>query len=214
MLRIGWGVGCCKMGFPVLGGYPKFRGVVLTSIFYHGKRAAIFSVTTWCIWQQQNQVQNQQLHHSIDQLSQVAAEWLAEFVAAQPTTPTRAIQISLIQWKTSPPNSFKVNYDGSVCSSSNCSGIGVVIRDHDGLVIASLAQNLSQAYKPVEIEAKAATRAIEFAAKVGVDRVVIKGDSNVVTEALRSKNAGLASYGLLIGDGKLVEEIFKIILFS
>ena len=94
--------------------------------------------------QQRNQVQNQQPHHSIDQLSRVAAEWLAEFVATQPTTPTRAVQISRIQRKTQPPNSFKVNYDGAACSSSNCSGIGVVIRDHDGLVIASLAQNLCE----------------------------------------------------------------------
>ena len=138
-------------------------GELLTWIFGHGKQAAISSVTAWCIWQQRNQVQNQQPHHSIDQLSRVAAEWLAEFVATQPTTPTRAVQISRIQRKTQPPNSFKVNYDGAACSSSNCSGIGVVIRDHDGLVIASLAQNLCEAYKPMEIEAMAATRAIEFA---------------------------------------------------
>nr|POE98354.1 hypothetical protein CFP56_44081 [Quercus suber] len=74
-------------------------------------------------------------------------------------------------------------------SSSNRSGIGIVVRDHEGLVIASLAQNVTQAYKPVEIEAIAAARAIEFAAEIGVDRVVLEGDSSVVTEALRSKKA-------------------------
>ena len=63
-----------------------------------------------------------------------------------------------------------------------------MIKDHDGSMIASLAQQLNQAYKPVEI---AATRAIdEFAEEVGVDKVLIEGDSSVVTEALRSKNIG------------------------
>ena len=36
----------------------------------------------------------------------------------------------------------------------------------------------------------AATRAIEFVEEVGVDSVLIEGDSSVVTEALRSKNIG------------------------
>ena len=74
-----------------------------------------------------------------------------------------------------PSNSFKINYDGAVCSNSNRSSIEIVIRDHDGSMIASLAQRLSQAYKPVEIEAMAATQAIEFAEEVGVDRVLIEG---------------------------------------
>ena len=159
-------------------------------------------------------MRNQLPHHPIDQLSRVAAEWLAEFVVAQPTTRIRTAQPSGIKWKTPPPSSFKVNYDGAVCTSSNCSSIGVVIRNHDGLVIASLAQNLSQAYKLVEIKAMAETRAIEFAAEVGVDRIVIEGDSSVVTEALRFNNARLASYGLLVEDAKLLEKSFSELSYS
>lgn len=60
----------------------------------------------------------------------------------------------------------------------------------------------------------AATRAIEFAAKVGVDRIVIKGDSSVVTEALRFNNARLASYGLLVEDAKLLEKSFLELSYS
>ena len=50
--------------------------------------------------------------------------------------------------------------------------------------------------------------------EVGVDRVVIEGDLSVVMEALRSKNAGLASYGLLIEDAKLVERKFSELSYS
>lgn len=103
-------------------------------------------------------MRNQQPHHSIDHLPQVTAEWLAEFNAAHPITQTRTAQSRLIQWKRPPPFYIKINYDGALSSSSNCSSIGIVIRDHEGLVIASLAQNLNQAYKLVEIEAMVATR--------------------------------------------------------
>lgn len=89
-----------------------------------------------------------------------------------------------------------------------------MIRDHGGLVIASLAQNLNQAYNPVEIEAMATTQGIEFAIEIGVDRVLIEGDSSVVMEALRSKNVGLASYDSLIEDAKLIERIFSELSYS
>ena len=58
------------------------------------------------------------------------------------------------------------------------------------LVIVSLAQRLKQAYKAVEIEAMAAICALEFAAEIGLDRVVVEGDSKIVTQALKTKDTG------------------------
>ena len=67
------------------------------------------------------------------------------------------------------------------------------------MVIASLTL-VNQAYSAVEIEAMAATHALEFALEVNIDRVVVKGDSKMVVQALMSKNSSLASYGLLVQD--------------
>ena len=69
-----------------------------------------------------------------------------------------------------------------------------VIQDQEGLVIVSLSQ-VNQAFSVVKIEAMAATRALEFALEVGIDRVVAKGDSKMVVQALMWKNSSLASYG-------------------
>lgn len=76
----------------------------------------------------------------------------------------------------------------------------MVIRNGEGLVIASLAQPLNQAFKAVEIEALDTTRALEFAADIGLDNVILEGDSKVVTQALETKDVGLAAYGLSIRD--------------
>ena len=57
-------------------------------------------------------------------------------------------------------------------------------------MIVSLAQRLKQAYKAVEIEAMAAICALEFAAEIGLDRVVVEGDSKIVTQALKTKDTG------------------------
>lgn len=66
------------------------------------------------------------------------------------------------------------------------------------MVITSLAQCLSRAYKAVKVEAMAAIRALEFAGEIGVDRIMVEGDSTIVTKALKTKDPGLASYGFLI----------------
>ena len=57
-------------------------------------------------------------------------------------------------------------------------------------MIVSLAQRLKQAYKAVEIEAMAAIRALEFAAEISLDRVVVEGDSKIVTQALKTEDTG------------------------
>ena len=57
-------------------------------------------------------------------------------------------------------------------------------------MIVSLAQRLKQAYKAVEIEAMAAICALEFAAEIGLDRIVVEGDSKIVTQALKTEDTG------------------------
>ena len=58
----------------------------------------------------------------------------------------------------------------------NKSGIGVIVGDNNGLVIASLLKQIRQAYSPKNIEALAACTAIQFASKIGLREVVLEGD--------------------------------------
>ena len=45
---------------------------------------------------------------------------------------------------TAPPNGFvKINFDGANAESSRMSGVGVVIQDSEGVVLASCAEKLN-----------------------------------------------------------------------
>ena len=83
-------------------------------------------------------------------------------------------------WTAPAPDSYKINYDGALSSAENKSGIGIVARDSHGEVIASLIQQLDQAYQPVEVEALAAIKAVEFGSELGLHNAIIEGDSVVV----------------------------------
>ena len=79
-------------------------------------------------------------------------------------------------------------------------GIGVVIRDNNGLVMASMSKLLPQQYTSLEIETLAASSALEFAAKLGFRQVTLETDSQVLSNALRHNSPYLFPLGLLIDD--------------
>ena len=95
-------------------------------------------------------------------------------------------------WTALAPDSYKINYDGALSIADNKSGIGIVVRDCHGEVIASLIQKLDQAYQPVEVKAMAASKAVEFGNELGLHRAIIEGDLEVVVKALTCKEFGLA----------------------
>lgn len=97
-----------------------------------------------------------------------------------------------VTWSPPPLDCFKINYDGTVFIQVNKSSICVIIRNNQELVIAALAQQLSQAYQAMEIEATDVVRALEFGLEVGVDRVLMEGDCKIVVKTLVEDNPSLA----------------------
>lgn len=119
-----------------------------------------------------------------------------------------------VSWSPPPLDLFKINYDGAVFAGQNRSGIGIVILDSQGLVIASLVQQVSQAYKLVEIEVMAATKALEFGLEMGLDKAVVEGDFATVFHALEKREACLAPFGLLVKDGLGFANSFSKLTYS
>ncbi|XP_023917796.1 uncharacterized protein LOC112029338 [Quercus suber] len=109
---------------------------------------------------------------------------------------------SSTHWRPPPFELFKINFDGAVFAHDKKSGIGVVIRDHQGLVIASCSKPVHQVLRSNDIEAKAAGWALSFALDVGVKRAVLEGDSLTVIKGLMEEESLLIPMGLLNEDAK------------
>ncbi|XP_075665465.1 uncharacterized protein LOC142635144 [Castanea sativa] len=162
-------------------------------------------MTAWMIWRQRNQVRLNQAACNVDQIAQQSKEMLAEYQACQTTRTT-----SLSDWQTRsrqrwivpPVDMAKINFDGAVFTGENKSGIGIVIRDRSGLVIASCSKKLQQAYSSAEVEALAAATALSFAADIGINKAILEGDSMEVITALSQEAPILSSIGPWIDDAK------------
>ena len=117
-------------------------------------------------------------------------------------------------WRPPPSELFKINFDGVVFPHDKKLGIGVVIRDHKGLVIASCSKLLHQELCNADIMAIAAGWALSFALEVGVKRVVLEGDSLTIIKGLMEEERLLVPLGLLIEDAKQLSQHFDELLYS
>ncbi|XP_065635620.1 uncharacterized protein LOC136070118 [Quercus suber] len=129
-------------------------------------------------------------------------------------TPVQRTHSSRTHWRPPPSELFKINFDGVVFPHDKKSSIGVVIRDHQGLVIASCSKLVHQELCSNDIEAKAAGWALSFALDVGVKRAVLEGDSLTVIKGLREEESLLIPMGLLIEDAKQLSQHFEELLYS
>ena len=105
---------------------------------------------------------------------------------------------------------MKINCDGATFKEQNKSGVGVVIRDGNGMVLASMAKQIPQLYTALEVEAMAASTALSFATQLGFHRGILESDSLVLVSALIKNSTYLSTDGLLLDDIRFYTSFFGI----
>uniref|UniRef100_A0A2N9J7Z2 Reverse transcriptase domain-containing protein n=1 Tax=Fagus sylvatica TaxID=28930 RepID=A0A2N9J7Z2_FAGSY len=119
-----------------------------------------------------------------------------------------------IKWQPPRHLGFKANYDGAVFQESNEAGIGVVVRDREGKVMASLVQKVHHPQSVECIEAWAAKKAVKFVTEIGITEVEFEGDSTTIVAALNNHSPVLTPYGHLITDAKILANGLKSCSFT
>ena len=95
---------------------------------------------------------------------------------------------------------WKTNFDGAMFSESDQARIGVVIRNHEGQVMAALSEKIKKPASAEILEALAARKAVSFILELGFNQSMFEGDSELIIKALNSEDFSLASVGHIIKD--------------
>ena len=89
-----------------------------------------------------------------------------------------------------------------------------MIRDRNGLILASMADRFPLPHSTMAVEVIAAIKALKLAMELGHNSIILEGDSKIAIEAMRSGLPSLADYGHLLEEVKMFAEGFAAIEFS
>uniref|UniRef100_A0A2N9G5T2 RNase H type-1 domain-containing protein n=1 Tax=Fagus sylvatica TaxID=28930 RepID=A0A2N9G5T2_FAGSY len=165
----------------------------------------VFIIIAWSLWQRRNKLRLNKTVEPLNQVNTKARIYLEEFGSSAETTPhTEPTPALNTKWQPPRCKNFKANYDGAIFKETNEAGIGVIVRNRAGKVMASLVQKVRYPQSVESIEAWAARRAVSFVKEIGLPEAEFEGDSKTVVAALNSSHPSPTSYGHLIKDAKVL----------
>ena len=107
----------------------------------------------------------------------------------------------------------KVNFDGTLFSTQSSAGLGIVVWDQAGLVLAALSQKIPLPTLVETMEVIVAQRALVFAKELGFERVMVEGDSEIIVKAIREKSLLSSVLGHILEDIHVLSSSFSSISF-
>ena len=159
----------------------------------------LFSAMAWTLWNRRNNLRLGKPAVPLEQVLHRARDLKLGCLSA-PTSVTAVPEQKKTAWTPPPVHGYKVNFDGALFEHEDSAGLGVVIRNQDGLVMASLSEVTPLPSTVIEVETLAARRAVEFALELGFENIILEGDSEILIKILNRSSRSLASFGHIIND--------------
>ena len=162
----------------------------------------LFAMIASQVWLRRNKLRMGETVADLRLLNSLAREVLMEFQHAHLVVPSPFSTNSQTKWEPPPMDLFKINFDGAIFQEKNEAGLGIIIRNDHGLVMAALTQVIHLPTSVEMVEVLAARRALIFAKELTFDHINLEGDSNIAIRTMKSDVFFAASFGHILSDIK------------
>ena len=150
----------------------------------------------WALWCNRNEI----YHGGEGKTGPIVALWVAsylqEYWSIVKTHDAAISNVALhlaerleralhLAWVPHPSSSCKINVDGALFPAKKLAGIGVVIKDMRGRLLAALCRKIRAPLGVLEVEAKAYEASVLLARHLGLQVGVLEGDSLTISNALK-----------------------------
>jgi hypothetical protein len=113
-------------------------------------------------------------------------------------------EVHHVKWFPPSEGKYKVNWDAAIDTVNKRLGIGLIVRNHNGLVIAARSQTKMGCLEPVAVEELAAFQAIEFSIELGLQDIILEEDALQVVNALNFSDRCLNRFGQIVADAQMI----------
>lgn len=176
----------------------------------------IFAMTASLIWIRRNKLCVGEVAISLNKINSMAWDNLQEFQGLNPPPHYPTSPPKPVKWNLPPINRLKINFDGAVFKNEGLAGLGVIIQNDKGLVMATSSQTIPLPTSIEMVELLAARSAFCLARELQFDQVIVEGDSQLEIKKLNSKDqqtTPLPALDMSFGTSKLPFQPLEI-LFS
>ena len=158
---------------------------LLTYEKVHPDMAKRFVSVCWGIWKERNVIQTGEMGKPGKVTLKTSLGLMDEFqIANEGPWNTVAASPEPIRWALSPPGQYKVNSNGAMFVNQRKVGLGVMICDSNGNVIAALSSPMVGLLGALKTEAKVMEVGMRFTLDIGIRDVVFKCDALEVFNAI------------------------------
>ncbi|KAK6139091.1 hypothetical protein DH2020_027171 [Rehmannia glutinosa] len=168
----------------------------------------LFAMLMWTLWYACNMLicQGKKLTHQ--DCFALAFKTLNEYqVAQEPQRPIKSGDLCSF-WRCPPAFTIKVNTDASIVKTTG-TGIGVIIRDHDGKIIHTLSKKLVNEFRIAIAEAIAYKEGIIEAKKLQAQSVILESDCKQLIQAFHRQETNITYMGYVVDDIRQLSESFS-----
>ena len=186
---------------------------LLGTIFAENREPAFFAMVVWALWNRRNNLRLGKKAKPLTHLMQQAKQRLGDFQRHN-TAWVEPVGRPPISWQPPGPFQYKVNVDRALFEADNTAGLGVLIRNEHGQVMACLSEHILLPPTVVEVEALAAKRGLDLAMEMGFRNIVLKSDSLILITALWEGSCSLSSFGHIVQDIKFIASYLSSINYT
>ena len=158
----------------------------------------LFLVQAWFIWHQRNAMIHGKSVQAPGILNKRAADYVQKYRRAQTQLYSYSPTSSPCRWSPPPSSRFKLNFDAAIFKENDAMGMGAIIRNENGELMAALSAKGPAVLCSEEAEVLACRRAVEFAMECGFLEIVVEGDNQMVMSALQLKKRLSSAVGHIL----------------
>ncbi|KAL0016359.1 hypothetical protein SO802_003428 [Lithocarpus litseifolius] len=173
----------------------------------------LFAVIAWFLWLRQNKLRLKEEIIPLNRVVFEAKRFLSLHNPIRMTNP-KLPRPTGVKWRPPDQCEYKTNFDGAMFHDIGEAGLGVVIRNHDGEVMAALSEKIPQPSSITLLELLAARKVAIFVHEVGLHNSILEGDSETVIKAIQKCDMFQYAFGHHFRDTLLYAKSLQNFSFS